>query len=181
MIFTETPLEGSWLVGLQPVIDDRGWFARTYCKNEFSQIGHSQEWVQLNHSYTKLKGTVRGMHFQVPPYSEIKLVRCIAGAVYDVIIDLRKDSRSFLHYFGTELSAANKTMLYIPAGFAHGFQALTGDCELIYHHSQFYMPGVEGGIRFDDAMVNIEWPLPPVNISPRDNAHPYLDTTFKGI
>lgn len=181
MIFTETPLEGSWLVGLEPIIDDRGWFARTYCKNEFSQIGHSQEWVQLNHSYTKEKGTVRGMHFQVPPYSEIKLVRCIAGAVYDVIIDLRKDSRSFLHYFGTELSAANKTMLYIPAGFAHGFQALTGDCELIYHHSQFYMPGVEGGIRFDDAMVNIQWPLPPVNISPRDNAHPYLDVTFKGI
>ena len=181
MIFTETPLKGSWLVGLEPVIDDRGWFARSYCKNEFSQIGHSQEWVQLNHSFTRLQGTVRGMHFQLPPYSEIKLVRCIAGAVYDVIIDLRKDSRSFLHYFGTELSAANKAMLYIPAGFAHGFQALTEDCELIYHHSQFYMPGVEGGIRFDDAMVNIQWPLEPVNISPRDNAHPYLEETFKGI
>ena len=181
MIFTETSLKGSYTIDLQPVGDDRGWFARTYCKNEFGKIGHTKEWVQLNHSFTKHQGTIRGMHYQIPPFSEIKLVRCIAGAVYDVIVDLRKGSSTFLHYFGTELSAANKKMIYIPEGFAHGFQALTDDCELIYHHSQFYLPGVEGGIKNNEPMVNIEWRLPGMNISERDNAHPLIDANFKGL
>lgn len=181
MIFTETSLKGSYLIELEPIGDDRGWFARTYCKNEFGKIGHTKEWVQLNHSFTKQQGTIRGMHYQIPPFSEIKLVRCIAGAVYDVIVDVRKGSSTFLHYFGAELSAANKKILYIPEGFAHGFQALSDDCELLYHHSQFYLSGVEGGIKYNEPMVNIEWPLPVMNISARDNAHPSIDANFKGL
>ena len=138
MIFTETILKGSYVIELNAFTDERGWFARTYCKKEFNAIGHHDEWVQMNHSVTKNKGAIRGMHFQLPPFSEIKLVRCIAGTVYDVVVDLRKNSATFLQWFGVELSAQNKKMIYIPAGFAHGFQTLSNDCELIYHHSQFY-------------------------------------------
>lgn len=181
MIFTETLLKGSFSIELNAFTDDRGWFARTYCKNEFAAIGHTAEWVQMNHSFTKDKGALRGMHYQLPPFSEIKMVRCIAGAVFDVIVDLRKDSPTFLHWYGTELSAANRKMLYIPEGFAHGFQTLQNDCELIYHHSQFYTPGAEGGIKFDDPKLNITWPLPVTNISERDSRHPLLDENFKGI
>jgi len=126
-------------------------------------------------------GTIRGMHYQLPPFAEIKLVRCIAGSVYDVIIDLRKDSDTFLQSFGTELSATNKQMIYIPAGFAHGFQALTDGDQLNHHHSQFYTPGVEAGIRFDEPMVNINWPLQAQHLSERDLGHPYLHEQFKGI
>jgi len=181
MIFTETVLKGSFVIGLEPYVDERGWFARTYCKNEFSKIGHQKEWVQLNHSFTKQTGTIRGMHYQLPPFSEIKLVRCIAGAVYDVIIDIRKDSATFLQYVGVELSVANKKMIYIPEGFAHGFQALTDDCELIYHHSQFYTAGIEGGLRYDEPKINIKWPLQVTSISQRDNIHSLIDSNFKGI
>ncbi len=181
MIFTETILNGSYVIELNAFTDERGWFARTYCKNEFSAIGHHDEWVQMNHSFTKNNGTIRGMHFQLPPFSEIKLVRCIAGAVYDVIIDLRKNSATFLQSFGVELSAQNKKMIYIPAGFAHGFQALSNDCELIYHHSQFYTTGAEGGIKYNDPKINISWPLAVTNISERDNQHNLLDENFKGI
>lgn len=181
MIFTPTTLKGSYVIGLEPFTDERGWFARTYCKNEFAAIGHTAEWVQVNHSATNKKGTIRGMHYQLPPFSEIKMVRCIAGAVFDVIIDLREDSPTFLKWFGTELSAANKKMLYIPAGVAHGFQTLTDDCELIYHHSHFYVPGVEAGIKYDEPKVNIEWPLPVATISERDKQQPFLDDNFKGI
>lgn len=181
MNFMETILKGSYVIGLEPFVDERGWFARTYCKNEFAQIGHTAEWVQLNHSFTGQLGTVRGMHYQLPPFSEIKLVRCIAGAVFDVIIDLRKGSPTFSQWFGVEISAANKKMIYIPAGFAHGFQTLAEGSELIYHHSQFYEPGVEGGIRYDDPKINISWPLPLADISNKDKIQPLLDENFKGI
>ena len=181
MKFEKTNLEGSYIVDITAASDERGWFARTYDKNEFSQIGFKGEWVQLNHSFTNKKGTIRGMHYQLPPFAEIKLVRCIAGAVFDVIIDLRKNSGTFLHWFGTELSAGNKKMLYIPEGFAHGFQTLADNCELIYHHSQFYQPGFEAGIKYNDTMVNIEWPEEVTTISKRDEAHTYLDSHFQGI
>jgi dTDP-4-dehydrorhamnose 3,5-epimerase len=181
MIFTETILKGSYEIDLTPHGDSRGWFARTYCKNEFEQIGHKKEWVQLNHSFTAQKGTVRGMHFQYTPYAEIKMLRCIAGEVYDVIVDLRKDSTTFLKWYGTELSAQNKKMLYIPAGFAHGFQTLTDDAELIYHHTEFYTPAAEAGTRYDDKAINIEWPLTVTEISERDSTHPLIDSTFKGL
>lgn len=181
MIFTATPLAGSYVIGLEPFSDSRGWFARTYCKNEFQQIGHEKEWVQLNHSFTSLKGSVRGMHYQLAPYSEIKMVRCIAGAVYDVIIDLRKASPTFLQWFGMELSAENKKMLYIPEGFAHGFQALADNCELLYHHTEFYTPAAEAGIRYNDPAIHIQWPLALTEISERDAQHPLLDAHFKGV
>lgn len=181
MIFLQTKLPGSYVVELEPFTDERGWFARTYCKNEFASIGHNAEWVQLNHSFTKDMGSVRGMHYQLPPDGEIKLVRCIAGAVFDVIVDVRKNSPTFLKWFGTELSAVNKKMLYIPEGFAHGFQTLSDDAELIYHHSQFYKPGVEGGLRFSDPRIGIEWPLSAINLSARDQEHPLIDENFKGI
>ena len=181
MIFSQTFLAGSFLIEPNVFTDDRGWFARFYCKNDFKEIGHDKEWVQLNHSVTDKKGTIRGMHFQIEPFREIKMVKCIAGAVYDVIIDLRRDSSTFLKWFGAELSAKNKKMLYIPEGFAHGFQCLGDNCELIYHHSAFYIPGAEGGIRYDDPMIKIKWPLPVTLLSPRDATHPYLDENFKGI
>ena len=181
MIFTPTPLAGSYVIDLEPYSDDRGWFARFYCEKEFQQIGHDKKWVQFNHSFTKNKGTVRGMHYQLPPHREIKMVRCVAGAVFDVIVDVRKDSETFLQWFGTELSAANKKMLYIPEGFAHGFQCVTDDCELIYLHSEFYVPNDEGGIRYNDPKVAINWPLPVHTLSPRDAGHPDLDEKFKGI
>lgn len=181
MIFTETALKGSYIIDLNTFTDERGWFGRTYCKKEFAAIGHTKEWVQLNHSFTKNKGTIRGMHFQLPPFKEIKLVRCIAGAVYDVIVDLRKESETFLKSYGVELSAQNKKMIYIPEGFAHGFEALSDDCELLYHHSEFYTPGAEGGVKYNDPKVNIEWPMPVTHISERDTHHPLLDDKFKGI
>lgn len=181
MKFTETPLKGSYVIDLEFFEDERGTFARTYCKNDYKAIGHTKEWVQLNYSFTKHKGTIRGMHFQLPPYSEIKLICCVTGAVYDVIIDLRKGSPTFLSYFGVELSAKNKRMIYIPEGFAHGGQALMNNCELIYNHSQFYLPGVERGIRYNDPKINIEWPLPMQYISEKDNLHLFLDDNFKGL
>jgi dTDP-4-dehydrorhamnose 3,5-epimerase len=181
MIFNETPLKGSYVIELEPFTDERGWFARTFCKDEFSKIGHNKEWLQLNQSFTIQKGTMRGMHYQLPPFSEIKLVRCIVGSVYDVIIDLRKGSSTFLNYFGTELSSVNKKMIYIPEGFAHGFQTLTDESELIYHHTAMYTPGVEGGIKYNESLININWPLAFTDISTRDNSHPGLDANFKGL
>jgi dTDP-4-dehydrorhamnose 3,5-epimerase len=181
MIFTPAPLNGCYIIGIEPKGDSRGWFARTYCKKEFAQIGHTKEWVQMNHSFTSQKGTIRGMHYQLPPYSEIKMVRCIAGAVYDVVIDIRKHSPTFLQWFGAEISAENKKMMYIPEGFAHGFQTLTTNCELVYHHSEFYTSGAEGGLHHNDPALVITWPLPITEISARDKNHPLLDSTFKGI
>jgi dTDP-4-dehydrorhamnose 3,5-epimerase len=181
MKFTPSSLNDVYVIDLEPLSDDRGWFARTFCKEEFAGIGHKAEWVQLNHSFTSTQGTIRGLHYQLPPFSEIKLVRCIAGKVFDVVVDIRKDSANFLKWTGVELSALNQRMIYIPEGFAHGFQALTDNCELIYHHSAFYRPGVEAGIRYDDPMLRIDWPLHATLVSERDRAHPFLTPGFKGI
>lgn len=181
MKFTPTPLAGAYLVDVQPFSDDRGWFARVYCKREFGAIGHDKEWVQMNHSVSYRKGTLRGMHFQHPPFREIKLVRCIAGAVFDVIVDLRSGSPTIGQWYGAELSAANNRMLYIPEGFAHGFQTLEENSALLYHHTEFYTPGAEGGIRYDDPAFAIQWPLTVTVISERDAGHPFVDKNFKGI
>ena len=181
MTFTPTPLAGSYLITLEPVEDHRGWFARYYDEQSFAQIGHGQHWVQMNHSFTYKKGTVRGLHFQLPPHAEVKLVRCIAGWVYDVIIDLRKESPTFLQWYGVTLSAVNRNMMYVPAGFAHGFQTLEDNCELLYHHSAAYTPEAESGIRYNDEMLKINWPLRAGEISDRDLAHPLLTESFKGI
>jgi len=181
MKFTETSLSGSFIIDLEIKGDARGWFARTFCKKEFSAIGHEKDWVQMNHSFSSEKGTVRGMHFQQHPFSEIKMVRCIAGAVFDVIVDIRKDSPTFLKWIGVELSAVNKKMIYIPEGFAHGFQTLTTDCELIYHHSEFYEPAAEMGLNVLDPEIKIEWPFEIKVLSDRDKSHPFINNQFKGI
>ena len=181
MIFTETKLSGAYVISLEPKGDSRGWFARTYCRDEFSRIGHDKDWMQINHSHTTNKGTVRGMHFQHPPFSEIKLIRCVTGAVYDVIVDIRKNSPTFLQWIGVELSAANHQMIYIPEGFAHGFQSMTDHAELIYHHSTMYSPGHEGGLSYKDPVLQIDWPLAMTVISDRDASHPFIDSNFKGI
>lgn len=181
MKFYETVLKGSYVVHPDPFEDQRGWFARVYCKKEFFEIGLYQEWVQLNHSFTANAGTIRGMHFQFPPFNEIKMVRCTNGRVFDVIVDLRKESPTFLKWFGVELSAENKKMLYIPARFAHGFQSLTPKCELIYHHSEFYTPEAEGCIHYSDPAIQIHWPLPVGIVSEKDAIRPFIDKNFKGI
>jgi dTDP-4-dehydrorhamnose 3,5-epimerase len=181
MKFTETKLKGSFVIDLDVFSDERGWFARTYCEKEFASIGHDKEWVQMNHSFTLEKGAIRGMHFQVSEHKEIKLVRCIAGGVYDVIVDLRKNSPTFMQWIAAELSAQNKRMLYIPEGFAHGFQTLTGNTELIYHHSNFYNPKHERGVRYNDIQLKINWPLKATTISARDRNHPSIEKNFTGI
>ncbi|MEP7279233.1 MAG: dTDP-4-dehydrorhamnose 3,5-epimerase [Bacteroidota bacterium] len=181
MIFEPTPLTGSYTITLTPFSDERGWFARTWCREEFRQIGQTKDWVQINHSFTAHAGAIRGMHYQLPPFAEIKMVRCIAGAVFDVMVDLRKGSPSFLQWFGTELSAENKKMIYIPEGFAHGFQTLAPNSELIYHHSEYFTPAAERAIPYDDPGLAIKWPLAPTDISERDRLHPALNNGFAGI
>ncbi|MBA2745460.1 MAG: dTDP-4-dehydrorhamnose 3,5-epimerase [Flavisolibacter sp.] len=181
MKFQPLPLKDAYLVATEPYTDERGRFSRFYCKKEFDTVGHIKEWVQLNHSITLKEGTIRGMHFQLPPFREVKMIKCIKGKVFDVIIDIRKGSATFLQWFGTELSDENQLMMYIPEGFAHGFQCLSDDCHLLYHHTEYYTPGSEGGIRYDDPLINIKWPMPLSLISDRDQDHPYLNNHFKGI
>ena len=181
MTFQPTFINGLYVIELDLFRDERGWFARTFCKEEFKKAGFDNEWVQMNHSFTIQKGTLRGMHFQFPPYSEIKMVRCIAGSVFDVAIDLRKNSATFLQWFGIEISAENKKMILIPDGFAHGFQTLQNNCELIYHHTNFYTLEAEGGIKYNDPGIGIKWPLPVNEISKKDDNYAYLKENFKGI
>ena len=181
MKYIETPLKGAYIIELEPYRDSRGLFARTFCKNEFKKIGHNKEFVQFNHSVTLNKGTIRGMHYQAPPSSEIKLIRCVKGSVYDVMIDIRADSSTFLNYYSVELNESNMKMIYIPEGFAHGFQTLEHDTQLIYHHTQFYTPEDERGIRFNDPLLEINWPLEPVNMTEKDMNYPIIDNKFKGI
>ncbi len=181
MKFIETTLKSAFTIELKPFQDERGLFMRTFCKKEFEQIGHHKEFVQMNHSINKQKGTIRGMHFQNAPFVETKLVRCIKGAIFDVIVDIRVASPTFLQWFGVELSAENKKMIYIPAGFAHGFQTLEDDTELLYHHTEFYTPTAEAGLRFDDKKLEIDWQLPPQNISEKDLNYLLIDNNFTGI
>ena len=181
MKFIPTALEGAYIIELSPFQDERGLFARTYCKNEFRSIGHEKDFVQINHSRTNPQWAIRGMHFQVPPSSEIKLIRCIRGSIYDVIVDLRKGSPSYLQHIGVELSEENMKMIYVPEGFAHGFQTLTERVEMIYHHTEFYTPEHERGLKYDDPTLNITWKMPPSLVSGRDQQHPMIDEQFEGI
>lgn len=181
MKFEETNLKGAYIVSMQLIQDQRGAFARTYCKKEFEEIGHNKEFVQINQSYNNIQGTIRGMHFQLPPYQEIKLIRCIKGSALDIIIDLRKNSKTFLHYFATELSAQNKRAIYVPENFAHGFQTLEDNTELIYQHTEFYTTIADTGFRYDDPALKIEWKLPPTAVSDKDNSYRFIDSEFKGF
>lgn len=181
MIFHETALEGAYIIDLEPFSDNRGLFARTFCKREFAAIGHHKEFVQFNHSHSNEKGTLRGLHYQRPPHAEIKLIRCIRGSVFDVIVDLRQQSPTFLHYVGVELSEQNMRMIYVPEGFAHGFQTLVDHTELIYHHTAFYAPDSDGGIRYNDPKINMAWPLEVSTISEKDKNLPLLSDDFAGM
>ena len=170
MHFTETPLIGALVVELQPHKDDRGLFARTFCAREFRAQGLIETVVQCNTSWNTSKGTVRGLHYQLPPSSEAKLVRCTAGAVWDVIVDLRPASRTYLQHVGVELTAANQKALYIPEMFAHGFQTLEDGTEVFYQMSEFYAPELARGLRYDDPKLGIKWPLAVASISDKDQA-----------
>lgn len=168
MKFTETKLKGAFVIEMEKREDSRGFFARTFCADEFEKHGLVNKVVQTNMSKTLKKGTLRGMHFQYPPHQETKLVRCTQGALYDVIIDIRPDSVTYKQWFGIELSSSNHTMLFVPRGFAHGFVTLTDDVEAMYEVSEFYTPGVEGGIRFNDPEINIQWPVEILDTSEKD-------------
>lgn len=172
MIFTETNLSGSYLIELKELADDRGFFARSWCQKEFEQHGLVSRVVQANLSFNRKKGTMRGMHYQVAPYEETKLVRCTRGAIYDVIVDLRSGSPTYRQWIGAELTADNRRMLFVPEGFAHGFQTLIDEAEVTYQVSQFYTPGAERGARYDDPTFGIEWPLPVKVISEKDRNWP---------
>jgi dTDP-4-dehydrorhamnose 3,5-epimerase len=172
MIFTETKLKSSFLIEPEPRADERGFFARTWCQREFEAHGLQTQWVQCNISFNKKKGTLRGMHYQVAPYAEAKLVHCTRGAIYDVIIDLRCDSLTFKQWLGVKLTADNRQMLFIPEGFAHGFQTLEDDTEVFYQMSEFYAPEYAKGVRWDDSAFGISWPSAERIISARDRSYP---------
>ena len=175
MRFVPTALAGAYLVEPELIADTRGFFARTYCEREFAEHGLHDRPVQCNISHNKARGTLRGMHFQRPPYGEAKLVRCTSGRIYDVIVDLRGDSPTFRQWAGYELTALNRNALYIPEGFAHGFQTLEDDCEVFYQMFSFFEPGSSSGVRWDDPAFAIEWPEAVSVISDKDRSYPDFD------
>jgi len=178
MRFDTTNLDGAWLIGLEPANDQRGFFARTFCTREFAERGLETTFVQHSTSFSTTRGTIRGMHFQREPAAEVKVVSCVRGAIYDVIVDLRKTSPTYRRWQGFELSAENRRRLYIPAGYAHGFQTLSDDAEVEYLISEFYAPGSASGVRYDDPAFAISWPLSVTSISEKDRAWPdYIDAT----
>lgn len=181
MIFERTPLGGLFLVRAEPFGDERGRFARLFCERELASIGFSGRIVQVNQSLTRHTGALRGLHFQRPPRAEAKMVRCLRGRVLDVAVDLRRGSPTFLRWHTVELSGGEMNALFLPEGFAHGFQTLEPDCELLYLHSEFYSPEHEGGLRHDDPALGIDWPLAVTDISDRDRNHPLISGDFQGI
>jgi dTDP-4-dehydrorhamnose 3,5-epimerase len=180
MLFTETSLPGAFLIDLERWEDERGFFARTFCAREFAERGLKAAVAQCSTSFSRTRGTIRGMHLQLPPVAETKLVRCTSGAIYDVIIDLRPDSPTYKQHFGLELSAENGRALYVPEMFAHGLQTLTDGAAVVYQSGEFYAPGSERGIRYDDPAFGIRWPLPVSVISPKDAAWPLFEQSPAG-
>lgn len=178
MIFHPTPLAGAYLIELEKRGDDRGFFARAFCTREFAAHDLVRNFVQVNNSLSAQAGTLRGMHYQLAPHAETKLVRCIRGALWDCILDLRRDSPTFGRWYGVELSAENRRMLYVPKGFAHGFITLSADVEAFYFVDEFYAPQAERGVRWDDPRFRIAWPMSPVVLSDKDRAHPDFDEAF---
>ena len=172
MRFSPTDLAGAFLLDVEPLEDNRGFFARSFCHDEFRAHGLNPEFVQCNISFNYRRGTLRGMHFQVSPHAEAKVVRCTQGAIWDVIIDLRTDSPTRYRWFGVELSARTRRALYVPEGFAHGFQTLVDESEVLYLMSEFYHPECARGVRWDDPRFGIPWPLPDPVVSVRDNTFP---------
>lgn len=178
MELIETNIKGVFLIKPRVLQDERGLFFRTFCKKEFAEIGFHADFVQFNHSFNLKKGTIRGLHFQLPPYQETKLIRCIQGKVRDVAVDIRKDSPTFLQHVAIELSAENGYSILIPEGCAHGFQTLADDSALIYHHTQYYTPQADAGIRYNDPALHIAWTLPPVNVSEKDKKYALIAEGF---
>lgn len=181
MLFQETPLPGAYVIELEKIEDERGFFARSWCLNEFAARGLDANLVQCNVSYNKRKGTLRGLHYQVPPHAETKVVRCTRGALYDVVVDLRADSPTFLKWFGVELTATNYRMLYIPKRFAHGFQTIEDGTEIFYQMSEFYSPQASRGIHWNAPSLGIVWPDADRTISKKDQEYIDLEPTFAGI
>lgn len=181
MIFKPLALGGAFLIDLEKREDSRGFFSRYFCEKEYSSHGLETRWVQMNTSLTRQPGSVRGLHFQRPPKAEAKVIRCLSGAIWDVLVDLRMGSPSFGKWLGFELNDDNRTMLYIPKGFAHGFQTLTDDCEMLYFHTATYQAGAEGGLNALDFRLAIKWPLGVTILSDRDRSHPMLTNEFEGF
>ncbi len=181
MIFQPTPIQGLWEITTTPRGDARGSLTRLYCADEFEEITAGLRFVQVNHSITAQRGTVRGMHFQRAPALEAKLIRCLRGSVFDVIVDVREKSATFGRWHAVELTEVNQRQVLIPPGCAHGFQSLADDCQLLYQHSAAYAPYCEDGLAFDDAHVGIAWPLPITEMSARDRAFKHLDGGFEGV
>lgn len=175
MHFAATSLADAYLIDLSPIGDDRGSFARTFCADTFAARGLVPTFMQANHSQNVARGTLRGMHFQRHPHREVKLVRVVRGTIVDVIIDLRQDSPNYGRWEAFELSAENRRMLYVPTGFAHGFQTLDDHTDVLYQVSHPYTPAAESGVRWNDPAFDIRWPLPVAAISPKDAAWPYVD------
>jgi len=175
MIIQKLPLSDAAIIDAEPFEDNRGLFARYFCSRELEHIMKGRTVVNVNFSCTSKPGTIRGMHFQLPPHQEMKLVRCIQGAVYDVIVDIRKSSPTYLQWHGETLSAENMKMLCVPEGFAHGFQALDSNAEVLYLTTAFYNPKAEAGIRYDDPLLNIKWPIAVTEISTKDLSYQPMD------
>jgi dTDP-4-dehydrorhamnose 3,5-epimerase len=174
MIFTETRLRGAFVIDLDRKEDNRGFFARAFCQHEFEEHGLNPLIAQANVAFNRAKGTVRGMHFQFPPAAETKLVRCTRGAILDIIVDLRPESPTYLEHVAVELNEENGCALYVPERFAHGYQVLEDETDTSYQVGEFYTPGVEGGLRFDDPRLGLEWPLPLTEISEKDRSWTFL-------
>lgn len=175
MKLIETPIAGAWLIEIAPIEDERGFFARSLCIDKLTECGLEGEIVQQSISFNKKRGTLRGVHYQLSPHEETKLVRVTSGRIFDVIVDLRPSSPSYLRWHGVELSAQNHLTLYIPKGLAHGFQTLEDNCEVFYQMAQRYAPASSAGVRWDDPTFKISWPMPPVEISSKDLSYaPYV-------
>ncbi len=172
MIFHDSEIDGAFVIELEPHEDDRGFFARTFCQREFEEHGLESSVAQCSVSFNRHKGTLRGMHYQAPPHEEVRLVRCISGAIYDVIIDLRPNSRSMMGWMALTLDTKTHRMLYVPAGLAHGFLTLEDNTEVFYQMSEFYYPELARGVRWDDPAFDIVWPLPVSVISEKDRSWP---------
>ena len=181
MKILNTKLKGVFCVESDFHTDNRGSFSRLFCKKDLEDVIKQRCIVQVNYSYTKLKGMIRGMHFQLQPHAEMKFVRCTKGHILDVVVDLRKNSPSFLKWHAEELSNINNKMIIIPEGCAHGFQTLENNCELLYMHTEYYAPKSERGFSYDDPLIRISWPLPITGISDKDKNHPKLEINFSGI
>lgn len=175
MIFTPTTLADAYVVELRPFADERGFFARTWCQQEFAEHGLDPNMAQCSISFNREKGTLRGMHLQLPPHAEAKLVRCVQGAIYDVIIDLRTDSPTYMQWTGVQLTAENRQALYVPKGFAHGFITLEPNCEVFYMISEFYAPETARGVRWNDEQFQIQWPGQVTVMSDKDRAYADYD------